>query len=146
MPTSDGKSSNRGGPRPGSGRPKQEKTVQIRVPVGAVDAVRSVIDLYKKTGLKPDTEIKKGQVDWTDELKSDTETSILPERIHSPPPASKIKKATPAEIADAIGLIMRKSNRRERRAMISKHGSIEAAARYFVEHEPQRTDGGNMGF
>lgn len=137
MTTSSEKKSNRGGPRPGSGRPKEEKTVQIRVPVGAVDAVRSVIELYKKTGLKPATEIKKGQVDWTEELKGDTETS----KLHPPDcnleTVSKIKKASAADIADAMDLIARKSNRRERRAMIAKHGSIDAAARYYAEHKVQ---------
>lgn len=126
----------RGGVRPGSGRHKGEKTVQIRVPVGAVDAVRAVIDLYKKTGLKPATEIKKGQVDWVDEVKSDTETSIdnASKIIDN---ASKIKKVSQSELVEAIDLIARKSNRQERRAMISKHGSIEAAARYYVQHSGQ---------
>lgn len=118
--------SNRGGKRPGSGRPRSEKTVQIRVPVGAVELVRVLIDGYK-AGLKNKPEIEYKQVDWTDPEK--------PKAKKSP----KIKKAvSAAAVADALRLINEKSNRKERRAMIAKHGSIENAAVFFAEHEASR--------
>lgn len=37
-----------GGKRKGAGRPRKEETKVIRVPVGVLDRVNSVIDLYKK--------------------------------------------------------------------------------------------------
>lgn len=40
--------SNRGGAREGAGRPKGESTKLIRVPLGAVDDVRNVIDAYRE--------------------------------------------------------------------------------------------------
>lgn len=135
MTTSGEKKSNRGGVRPGSGRPKEEKTVQVRVPVGAVDAVRAVIDLYKKTGLKPDTEIKKRQVDWTDELKGDTETS----KLDSSPADSEIKPPHSAtDLADAIMLISDKGNRKQRRAIIAKFGGMEKAAAFVLDQQSAR--------
>jgi hypothetical protein len=41
-------SENRGGPRPGSGRKKQEPTVRVRVPVSMVDQVRAFVEGLKK--------------------------------------------------------------------------------------------------
>lgn len=39
--------SNRGGARDGAGRPKGEETTMVRVPNGCLDAVRSLISVYK---------------------------------------------------------------------------------------------------
>jgi hypothetical protein len=38
----------RGGPRPGSGRPKGEPTITIRVPRSMVDQVRAFVESLKK--------------------------------------------------------------------------------------------------
>ena len=41
------KKSGRGGARSGSGQPKKEETQVIRVPVGCLKAVTTIIDLHK---------------------------------------------------------------------------------------------------
>ena len=58
--------STRGGVRQGAGRPKSEPTVMVRVPVGCLDEVRTLIKLYRGLnecsrllGVEPD-----GQTDW----------------------------------------------------------------------------------
>ncbi|XAG79184.1 hypothetical protein MRN14_11845 [bacterium 19NY03SH02] len=42
--------STRGGSRPGAGRPKGEPTKMMRVPLGAEDLVKSLIELHKTDG------------------------------------------------------------------------------------------------
>lgn len=56
----------RGGARPGAGRPKGEQTKMVRVPLGCLDEVRTLIKLYRGLnecsrllGVEPD-----GQTDW----------------------------------------------------------------------------------
>jgi len=51
--------STRGGVREGAGRPKTEKTMMVRVPLGCVDAVKALIARYKTTSTESD-----GQTDW----------------------------------------------------------------------------------
>lgn len=41
------KKSGRGGARPGAGQPKKEETQVIRVPVGCLKAVTTIIELHK---------------------------------------------------------------------------------------------------
>jgi hypothetical protein len=48
-----------GGVRAGAGRPKTEKTLMVRVPLGCVDDVKALIARYKATSIEPD-----GQTDW----------------------------------------------------------------------------------
>ena len=51
--------STRGGVREGAGRPKTEKTLMVRVPLGCVDDVKALIARYKATSIEHD-----GQTDW----------------------------------------------------------------------------------
>lgn len=44
-------SQSHGGVRVGSGRPKSEDTVAVRVPVGCLEAVRELIASYRETGV-----------------------------------------------------------------------------------------------
>ncbi|MEL4274920.1 hypothetical protein AAEH77_00105 [Shewanella xiamenensis] len=39
--------SGRGGARPGAGRPKGEPTKMMRIPLGAEDLVKSLLEVYK---------------------------------------------------------------------------------------------------
>jgi hypothetical protein len=48
-----------GGAREGAGRPKTEKTMMVRVPLGCVDDVKALIARYKTTSIESD-----GQTDW----------------------------------------------------------------------------------
>lgn len=48
-----------GGAREGAGRPKTEKTMMVRVPLGCVDEVKALISRYKTKSLDDD-----GQTDW----------------------------------------------------------------------------------
>ncbi|WP_281706137.1 hypothetical protein [Aeromonas taiwanensis] len=44
---------NRGGARPGAGRPKGETTTMVRVPDGCLEQVRQLISVYRKGGDLP---------------------------------------------------------------------------------------------
>lgn len=114
---------NRGGKRPGAGRPAGEKTVQLRIPVGAVDLVKALIENYKN-GLKDAPEITYTQVDW-----------VEPEKA-KPKSAPKIKRSKKPVVDCADQLrIVRGLNRKDRRLLLSKYGSLENAALSMAAYE-----------
>ncbi|MCP4990498.1 MAG: hypothetical protein GY928_31995 [Colwellia sp.] len=65
---------NHGGKRKGAGRKMTEKTKQMRVPVGAANAIKSLLRLYKNTGDRADfvvVNIILAKSDWVENEKGD---------------------------------------------------------------------------
>lgn len=124
----------RGGKRPGAGRPAGEKTVQIRVPVGAVDLVRSLVENYRN-GLKGTPEINYTQVDWVDPDSVPAAPKI------KRPPKNPTKKAV-VDASDQLRILQGLS-RKHRRFLLSKHGSLENAALCMAAYEAGKA-GQNM--
>jgi len=97
--------SGHGGARPGAGRPKAEKTVQIRVPESLIDQVKKLIDQHKK------------HAEW---LEGKGAQNVAPE----------IKKELPAFSdckAKAYG-VLNALTKKERRVYITRYGSMSKAA------------------
>jgi hypothetical protein len=114
--------STRGGRRPGSGRPAGEKTQQIRVPLGILDAVNDLVRIYKSgEHVPPVREYKQ------DDFFEHDDSEPFPLKAFV-----KIEDQTIDTVTASHLKAMQDMSKKQQKKLVTRYGSLEAAANNFA--------------
>lgn len=123
----------KGGIRTGAGRKPSEKTVQIRIPTGAIEAVKQLVDEYKtKQSLNIAPTINEKRVKpalTTQKTPPPQDILIIAPKINKPDEFA-LKYAP--EINEALRML-ESLGRKEKRTAIKIHGTLRKAAEHAVK-------------